>query len=199
MAERERAMGLAILVLGLVVFLAPHTLTAFRAARQDIVDRVGLSTYKAVYSLVSLVGILLIAYGFGHYRATGWIDIWSPPVWTRHLAALLLWPAIVLVVAAYSPGRIKTALKHPFLVGVKLWAVAHLIANCDLGSIMLFGAILAWAVFDRISLKRRTDPGAPPIAVGGMQNDVIAVAAGTVVYILLALYFHPYVIGVPVF
>jgi uncharacterized membrane protein len=192
-------MGLAILVLGLAVFLAPHTLTAFRPERQRIVDRVGLGPYKGIYSLVSLAGIVLIAYGFSLYRSTGWIELWHPPTWTRHLAALLVWPAIVLMVAAYSPGRMKVALKHPFLVGVKLWALAHLTANGDLGSVLLFGSILAWAVFDRISLKRRSDPGAPPIPVGGMQNDVIALAAGTVVYILLALYFHPYVIGVPVF
>ena len=192
-------MGLAILVLGLVVFLAPHVLTAYRTERQRVVDRLGEGPYKIVYSLISAVGIVLIAYGFGVYRSTGWIDVWYPPAWTRHVAAALVWPAIICIVAAYSPGRIKIALKHPFLVGIKLWAVAHLIANGDLGSIILFGAILAWAVFDRISLKRRTDPGAPPIPVGGTRNDVIAVGAGTVVYLLLGLYFHPYVIGVPAF
>lgn len=192
-------MGLALLILGLALFLAPHTLTAFRQARQDVIDRFGLGAYKAGYSVVSVIGVLLAGYGFGLYRATGWIDVWYPPTWLRHLSVLLVWPAIVFLAAAYSPGRIKTALKHPFLVGVKLWALAHLLANGDLGSIVLFGSVLAWAVFDRISLKRRTDPGAPPIPVGGLQNDVIAVSAGTVVYILLALYFHPYVIGVPLF
>jgi uncharacterized membrane protein len=110
-----------------------------------------------------------------------------------------MWPAAVLVVAAYIPGRIKTALKHPMLAGVKLWALAHLIANGDLGSIILFGSILAWAVFDRISLKRRTDPGGPPIPVGGLTNDVLAVIVGTIVYLALAFVFHPVVIGVPVF
>jgi uncharacterized membrane protein len=189
-------MGLAILVVGLALFLGVHTLTALRQTRQDLIDRLGPGTYKALYSVVSLIGVVLAGYGFGLYRATGWIDVWYPPVWMRHLAVLLVWPAIVFMVAAYSPGRIKVALKHPFLVGVKLWALAHLLANGDLGSIVLFGAILAWAVFDRISLKRRTDPGAPPIPVGGPQNDVIAVAAGTIVYIVLALYFHPYVVGV---
>jgi uncharacterized membrane protein len=189
-------MGLAILMIGLAVFLAPHTLTAFRQTRQNIIDRIGLVPYKGIYSIVSLIGVLVAGYGFGLYRASGWIDIWHPPAWTRHLAALLVWPSIILMVAAYSPGRIKVVLKHPFLVGVKLWALAHLLANGDLGSIVLFGAVLAWAVFDRISLKRRTDPGAPPIPVGGLQNDVIAVAAGTVVYIVLALYFHPHVVGV---
>jgi uncharacterized membrane protein len=192
-------MGLAILVLGLAVFLAPHVFTAFRGPRQRVIDRLGESPYKGLYSLVSLIGLILIGYGFARYRATGWIDVWYPPTWTRHITVALVWPAIICIVAAYSPGRIKTALKHPMLVGVKLWALAHLISNGDLGSILLFGLILAWAVFDRITLKRRTDSGSPPIPVGGVKNDVVAIVGGTVVYALLGALFHPYVIGVSAF
>jgi uncharacterized membrane protein len=192
-------MGLAVLVLGLVMFLVPHVFTSMRAARQQLVDSIGEGPYKVVYSLDSAIGIALIAYGFAEYRASGWIDIWYPPAWTRHLTALLVWPAIICIVAAYIPGRIKLTLKHPFLVGIKLWAVAHLIANGDLGSIILFGSILAYAVYDRITLKRRTDPGSLPIPIGGVRNDIIAVVVGTVVYVLLGLLFHPYVIGVPAF
>jgi uncharacterized membrane protein len=120
-------------------------------------------------------------------------------VWTRHLAALLVLPAIILIVASYIRGNIYLKLKHPMLAGVKLWAVAHLMANGDLGSIILFGSILAWAVVDRISLKRRTDSGAPPIPVGGTSNDMIAIGIGAAIYAALGLWFHPYVIGVPVF
>src|ERR1700693_2135658 len=87
-------------------------------------------------------------------------------------------PAVILVVAAYIRGRIYTAVKHPMLAGVKLWAFGHLLANGDLGGIILFGSFLGWAVFDRISLKRRTDTGGPPIPVGGLSNDLIAVAVG---------------------
>jgi uncharacterized membrane protein len=192
-------MGLAILVLGLAVFLAPHTLTALRGPRQGVINRVGLPAFKISYSILSVIGIVLIAYGFGLYRATGWIDVWNPPSWTRHVTAALVWLAIICVVAAYVRGDIYRKLKHPMLVGVKLWAFAHLISNGDLGSIVLFGAILAWAVFDRISLKRRRDAGAPPFPVGGRRNDVIAVVVGTVLYLLLGLYFHPYLIGVPAF
>ena len=107
-------------------------------------------------------------------------------------------PAVIMVVASYIRGRIYTTLKHPMLAGVKLWAAAHLLANGDLGSIILFGSFLAWAVFARISLKRRGDAGAPPIPVGGMTNDLIAVAVGVIAYIALAFAFHPAVIGVPV-
>jgi uncharacterized membrane protein len=192
-------MGLAILILGLAVFLGVHVLVTCRAQRASAIARMGEGAYKGLFSVASLIGIILIAFGFARYRATGWIDVWYPPTWTRHITVALVWPAVVCVVAAYIPGRIKTTLKHPMLVGVKLWAVAHLISNGDLGSIILFGSFLAWAVYDRISLKRRTDPGAPPIPVGGLTNDVLAVIVGTIVYLALAFVFHPVVIGVPVF
>ena len=96
-------------------------------------------------------------------------------------------------------GTRELLTEHPFLVGVKLWAFAHLVSNGDLGSIILFGAILAWAVFDRISLKHRADPGGPPIPVGGRRNDIIAVVGGTILYLALGFLFHPLVIGVPAF
>jgi uncharacterized membrane protein len=150
-------------------------------------------------SLVALVGLVLIGYGFGQYRADDWIELWSPPRWTRYVTEILMWPASIFVVAAYSRGEIWRALKHPMLVGVKTWAVAHLISNGDLGSIVLFGSFLAWAVYDRITLKRRSDPGAPPIPVGGRRNDIIALGVGTLFYLALGLIFHPLVVGVPVF
>jgi uncharacterized membrane protein len=192
-------MGLAIMIFGLVLFIGMHLVTTRREQRAALIARIGEGPYKGLYSLVSIVGVALIVWGFARYRATGWIDVWYPPAWTRHVAALLIWPAAIFFVAPYSPGRIKTALKHPMLVGTKLWAFAHLIANGDLGSIILFASILGWAVADRISLKRRTDPGAPPIPVGGVQKDIIAVVIGTVLYLALGFLFHPYVVGVPAF
>jgi uncharacterized membrane protein len=192
-------MGLAIMILGLAVFIGTHLITTRREQRAALIGRFGEAAYKGLYSVASIIGVILIAYGYSRYRATGWIDVWYPPAWTRHVTVLLVWPAIIMFVAAYSPGRIKTTLKHPMLVGTKLWALAHLMSNGDLGSIILFGSILAWAVVDRISLKRRTDAGAPPIPVGGVTKDVIAVVAGTLIYLALAFWFHPYVIGVPVF
>lgn len=192
-------MGLAVMILGLLVFVAPHVLVTRRDARASVIAAIGEGPYKALFSLVSIIGVILIGWGFARYRASGWIDVWSPPSWTRHLTVALVWPAIVMIVAAYIPGNIKRRLKHPMLAGIKLWALAHLISNGDLGSILLFGGILAWAVFDRISLKSRTDPGAPAIPVGGARQDVIAVIVGTLVYLALGLWFHPWVIGVPVF
>ena len=192
-------MGLAILIIGLLVFLAPHVFVTWRKARAALIARLGELPYRALFGIIAIAGIVLIAWGFADYRAHGLIPVWTPPAWTRHLTALLVWPAIILVTAAYIPGDIKRTLKHPLLAGIKLWAVAHLIANGDLGGMILFGAILAWAVFDRISLKHRSDPGAPPIPVGGRRNDVIAVVVGTILYLALGLVFHPLVIGLPVF
>jgi uncharacterized membrane protein len=193
-------MGLAIMIIGLVVFLGSHTLVTLRPQRTSLIARLGERPYKGLFALVSLVGILLIGYGFGLYRAGGYINIWMPPRWTRHVTELLVWPAMIAIVAAYVPSEIKRVLKHPMLVGVKLWAVAHLISNGDLGSIILFGSILAWAVYDRISLKRRTDAPVPVVATGGgYRNDFIVVVVGTLVYFVLGFWFHPWVIGVPVF
>jgi len=192
-------MGLAIMIVGLAVFLAPHVLTTRRDTRAAVIALIGEGPYKALYALVAIIGVILIGWGFALYRANEWIDVWYPPRWTRDVTLTLMWFSIVFVVAAYIPGNIKRRLKHPMLVGVKLWAVAHLISNGDLGSIILFAAILAWAVFDRITLKRRTDPGAPPIPVGGWRNDIIAVVVGTLLYLALGFYFHPIVVGRPVF
>jgi len=192
-------MGLAILVIGLVVFIAAHVFVACRNQRAAVIARIGEWPYRALLSLVSIVGVVLIGYGFAECRATGWVQIWSPPIWTRHIVVVLMWPASICLVAPYFPGSIKTTLKHPMLVAVKLWAFAHLCANGDLGSIILFGAILAWAVFDRISLKRRSDAGGPPIPVGGRRNDIIAIVVGTILYFALGFLFHPLVVGVPAF
>lgn len=190
-------MGLAILILGLVIFLVPHVFVTRRTARARLIERVGEGPYKIAFSVISAIGIILIAYGFARYRATEWLNLWYPPAWTRHLALQLNWLAMICVAAAYIPGNIKRALKHPMLVGAKLWAFAHLMSNGDLGSVILFGSILAWAVYDRITLKRRSDPGAPPIPEGGWRRDVIALIVGTVVYVAM-LWLHPIVIGVAV-
>jgi uncharacterized membrane protein len=195
----EDTMGLLVMILGLVLFLGIHTLPAQRKPRARLIASWGEGGYKAGFALASLLGLVLIVWGFAHYRATGWIDVWYPPKALKHVTEALMLPAVILVVAAYIRGRIYTALKHPMLAGVKLWAVAHLIANGDLGGIILFGSFLGWAVYDRISLKRRADPGAPPIPVGGFGNDLIAVAVGIVAYLALGFAFHPVVIGVPVF
>ncbi|MBV9456285.1 MAG: NnrU family protein [Bradyrhizobium sp.] len=194
----RNAVGLSVMILGLVLFLGVHMLTTQRDLRSRFIVSWGEGGYKMGYSLVAALGLALIVWGFAHYRATEWVQLWNPPRVLKRLNILLMLPASVLVVAAYIRGQIYATLKHPMLAGVKLWAVGHLLADGDLGGIILFGSFLAWAVFDRISLKRRADAGGPPIPVGGIGNDLIAVLVGVVVFLALAFAFHPVVIGVPV-
>src|SRR4051794_23036242 len=192
---------MTLLILGLILFLGMHAFSMARRPRARLRERLGEGPYKGLYSLVSLVGIVLIAIGFGRYRAAGYIPVWDPPVWTRHLTLLLVWVAFVAFAAAYLPGRIKAALKHPMLAGVKIWAVAHLLANGDLGSILLFGSILAWAVAARISVKRRDvvrDHAGPAAAPAGGRNDFLAVVVGTAAFFVFAIWLHPWLIGVAV-
>jgi len=192
-------MGLVVEILGLVILLGAHVFVTMRKERAAFIAKTGEWPYRGLFALVSIVGIVLVGYGFAWYRAAGLIPVWNPPAWTRQIVVTLMWPASIMVVAAYIPGNIKRVLKHPMLVGVKTWAVAHLCANGDLGGIILFGSVLAWAVYDRITLKYRSDPGAPPIPVGGAKNDIIAIVVGTIFYLALGFVFHPIVIGLPAF
>jgi uncharacterized membrane protein len=191
--------GLAILVAGLVVFIGAHVFVTMRDQRAALIGRIGEWPYKGLLALASIIGLILIGYGFGEYRATDWIDVWYPPRWTYYITQFLMWPASIFVVAAYIRGNIWRTLKHPMLVGVKTWAVAHLISNGDLGSILLFGSFVLWAGYDRLTLKHRADAGAPTIPAGGHRNDIIALVVGTVLYVVLGLVFHPLVVGRAVF
>ena len=188
-------MGL-ILVVGLVAFIGAHVFVSLRGpARRDRAHRGG--PYKGLMSLVSLAGLILVGYGRAIPRRR--LDRCLVAAAMDLLChAALMWPASIFVVAAYIRGNIWRTLKHPMLVGVKTWALAHLISNGDLGSIVLFGSFLAWAVYDRITLKHRTDPGAPPIPVRGRRNDAIALVVGTLLYLGSASS-SIIVVGVPVF
>ena len=186
------------LVLGLLIFLGIHSFAIFAAAgRQSLIERMGVFPWKALYALVAIVGFVLIVQGYAAARLEP-VLLYVPPVWTRHLAALLMLPVFILLLAAYLPGRIKTAAKHPMLLAVKLWAVSHLIANGMLADVVLFGALLAWAVVDRISLKRRA-PGPSLGAPASKLDDVLAIVGGLVLYGVFAFYLHARWIGVAPF
>src|SRR5690242_14509778 len=191
-------MGLGILILGLAVFLVTHVFVSFREARASVIERVGLPLYRGLFAIVSLAGLTLIIWGYAQYRAHDLIQLWSPPAFMRHITVGLVLFATIFIVAAFIPSHITTRLKHPMLASVKTWAFAHLLSNGDLGSILLFGAFLAWGVFARIAAKRRGDLG-PQTAPAGWGNDAIVVVVGIVVYLALGYAFHPAVIGVPVF
>ena len=185
---------MTLLVLGLVLFLGVHSVSIVAPAWRDAVVARHEKAWKAGYALVAIVGFVLIVYGYGLARQSP-VLIYAPPTWLRHLALLLMLPFFTLLLAAYLPGRIKTATKHPMLAATKLWALSHLLANGTLADVLLFGGFLVWAVADRISLKRRPQrpiPGAPPSAA----NDLIAVVGGLALYGLFMWRAHAWLIGV---
>lgn len=187
------------LAVGLLLFLGTHLLTTRRALRADLIARLGANRYKGLYSAVSLAGFVLLIYGYGSYRAQGYVDIWTPPKSLTHVAYLLLLPVFVLL-AAQRPSWIKTKVRHPMLLAIKCWALAHLLVNGDLGSMLMFGGFLAWAVVSRVSLRERErveGSTLQPMAFG--KSDVIALAVGIAAYVVFALWLHPILIGVPVF
>ncbi len=187
---------MSLLILGLVLFLGIHILTTLREPRAALIGCLGEGPYKGLYSLVAAVGLVLIVWGFGRYRSGGYIQIWNPPFAIFHpIALVLLWLAVVALASTYAPpSRIKSILRHPMLVAVKAWALSHLLVNGDLGSLLLFGSLLAWAVYDRIAVKRRGDQGAPIVKSFG-RNDVIVVVIGTIAYAAI-LWLHDSIIGV---
>jgi uncharacterized membrane protein len=172
---------MAILIIGLVLFLGVHSLPFLAPTwRESLQVRIGEVPYKGLASVLNLTGFLLILWGYGLARQEPF-TVYAPPVWTAHLALLILVPVFPLLFAAFLPGRIQTWAKHPMLLAVILWALAHLIANGNLADLVLFGSFLAWSLADRISFMWRTAPpvqGAPP----GKWNDWIALGLGLLLY-----------------
>jgi uncharacterized membrane protein len=185
-----------LLIAGLVLFLGVHSVAIVAPSfRTRTIQRMGEGAWKGLYALISLAGFVLICYGFGLARQAP-VVLYSPPTWLRHLAFLVMLPVFPLLIAAYLPGRIKTAAKHPMLAAVKFWAFAHLLANGSLADVLLFGGFLAWAVVDRISVKRRAMPQVLRTAPPGPWNDAIAVVLGLAVYALLIGWAHVRLFGV---
>lgn len=183
-----------LMLVGLALFVAIHLV----AARRKSGAFAGLdpTLYRIVHGVLAIAGVLMIAYGFGQWRAAGPAQLYDPPVGLRHLALLLMLVACIAAVAALVPSHIKAWLKFPFLVAIKTWALAHLLANGDAATVTLAVVLLAWAVVLRILAKRR---GAPlPVAPSGWWGDLVAVAGGVVLYAVLAFWFHPHIVGVPV-
>ena len=185
-----------LLCMGLVILLAIHLLPANKDLRDGLVARFGAGPYKVFFSLVSLVGLVLIVLGYSKMQALVGSKnpiLWYPPDWTKHVALVLMLPALVLLVASVVPSHIKSLVKHPLLLGVKIWALAHLMANGTLAALVLFGSLLAYAVFDLISVKRRGEEiAAPPESY---VNDVIVVLAGLALYAVMLMWGHQWLIG----
>jgi len=185
------------LVAGLVIFLGVHSIRIVAPGWRDrMIARLGEVPWKLVYSLAALAGFVLIVGGYAAARLEP-VVLYNPPFWLRHVAMLLMLPVFPLLVAAYLPGRIKAAAKHPMLTATKAWALSHLLVNGMLADVLLFGGFLAWAVIDRISAGKRPQP-APSKTPPSIVNDVVAVVVGIVLYVAFAFWAHPRWIGVPV-
>jgi uncharacterized membrane protein len=186
---------MTVLIIGLMLFLGTHAFTMVRGARAAILSNVGAGVYKAVYAGLSVVGLVLIVVGYGLYRQAGPIPIWHPPAFDRHITFLLMLLAFIFLAATNSKTHIRQLIKHPMLTAVKTWAFAHLLIRGDLGSMLVFGSFLAWAVLARISLKRRQEPVAE--FVPSWTNDAITVVIGVAVYGAFLFWLHRWLIGVP--
>ena len=189
---------MTLLLLGLLLLFGPHVLTTLRGPRAALVARLGERRYRGLYALATGLGLVLIVVGYGRYRAAGYVPVYDDTgEWRYHVALALMWPAMVLITATFAAGQITRRVRHPMLLGVGLWALAHLIANGDLGSLLLFGSFLAFALYDRLSLARREARGEVVIRFGSWRNDVVAVAVGTVLY-MGVVFVHPIFVGRPV-
>ena len=192
-------MSMTLLIGGLLLFIGAHLVPTQPALRQALIGRIGEGPYKGAFSLISAVGLVLLVFGYGQMQglARGNPQLWVPPVWTKHLVFLLMVPAMILLVAAYVPSGIRTAVGHPMLIALMLWALGHLLANGDLASVLLFGSFLAYAVYDRISVRHRPSPGPLGKAQGGRVGDAIAIGLGLILYAFMLVWGHAKLIGVP--
>jgi uncharacterized membrane protein len=191
-----------LLVVGLIIFFAVHLVPTSPSLRDGLVDRFGSRVYQIGFSVLSLIGLALIVIGYGKLQMLPGKNpqLWVPPNWTKHIAFAMMLPAMILLVASQVPSRIRTAAKHPMLLAIKIWALAHLIANGRLGALVLFLSFLAFAVYDRISVKRRAAAGravSGPLGnrTGGLGGDLIAIVGGVALYAFMLLYGHQYLIN----
>ncbi|ENO93743.1 hypothetical protein C662_06307 [Thauera sp. 28] len=191
---------MTVLIIGLVLFLCTHSARIVAEDnRAQYIAHYGAAKWKLAYSIVSVIGLVLIVWGYAQARYDP-VYLWFPPVWTRHLAALLLLPAFILLVATYLPGtRMKSALGHPMSAGVKLWALAHLISNGTLADVLLFGSFLVWSIAAFASARKRDRAHGVVRADGALGRDALAVLIGAGVWFVFARYLHAWLFGVAPF
>ena len=188
---------MTVLILGLILFLGTHSVRIFADGwRSAQIARRGAGAWKGLYTIVSLLGFALIVWGYGLARAQP-TALWAPPLWARHLAALLMIFAFILLAAAYVPSNgIKSWVQHPMLLGVKVWALAHLLANHTLADLLLFGSFLVWAVLDFRSARQRDRAAGTVVAHGTLAGTLTAVVAGLAAWALFAFWAHAWLFGV---
>jgi len=183
-------------IAGLLLFFGMHSVGIFApATRERAVARLGDASWKGLFTLVSIIGFVMLVHGYGISRADSTV-LYSPPQSLRYVAALLMLPVFPLLLATYLPGRIKAAVQHPMLTATKAWALAHLLVNGTIVAVLLFGSFLAWAVLDRIAAGRRTVQRRIPGAPASNRNDIIAIAGGLLLYVVFIGWAHQRLFGV---
>jgi uncharacterized membrane protein len=188
------------LIAGLLLFLGVHSTRIFADGWHSRTrERMGAGSFKGLYSLLSLAGLALLVWGYGVARQQP-VVLWNPPVATRHVAALLTVVAFVLLAAAYVPGnQIKARLHHPMVLGVKVWALAHLLANGTLADVLLFSSFLIWAIVLFATSRRRDRRERTVYAAGTAGATGITVVAGVLAWAAFAFWLHRALIGVAPF
>lgn len=186
-----------VLILGLVLFLGTHSVRIFAEPwRSRTLARVGEARWKGAYAVVSLIGFVLLVWGYGLARQQP-VLLWTPPVAMRHIAALLTLVSFVLLAAAYVPGNgLKAKLRHPMVLSVKVWAFAHLLANGTLADLLLFGGFLVWAVLCFRAARGRDRAAGVATSPGRAASTATAVVVGTVAWAVFAFWAHGALIGV---
>ncbi len=188
---------MAVLILGLVLFLGVHsTRIVADGWRTATIARIGEKPWKGLYALASIAGFVLIVWGFGLARRNP-VYLWEAPMGMRHLAGTLLLIAFVLLVATYVPrNSIKARLHHPMVLAVMVWALAHLLANGNLADVVLFGSFLVWAVFSFLAARQRDRVAGTVYLAGTMAATAITVVVGLAFWALFAFWAHGYLFGV---
>jgi uncharacterized membrane protein len=188
---------MTLLILGLLLFLGMHSVRIFGDGwRTAQIAKRGAGAWKGLYTVVSIVGFGLILWGYGLARQQP-VVLWTPQLWARHLAALLMLFSFILLVAAYVPKNgIKSWVHHPMVLSVKVWALAHLLANHTLADLLLFGSFLVWAVLDLRSARQRDRAAGTVYPHGTVAGTLIAVVVGVGVWALFAFWAHAWLFGV---
>lgn len=183
------------LILGSILFFGIHSVQIVKPRiRQETIERWGMTAWKVPYALIAILGLVLIVYGYGLARLASPL-LYTPPTQLRHLALLLLVPVFPLLIAAYAPGRIKAAVRHPMLVATIIWAIAHLLVNGSVADVWLFGLFLLWAAADLASVVSRGTNLAHTLPAS-RYNDLIAIVGGLVLYGLFITHIHRWITGV---
>lgn len=180
---------MAFLLPGLLLFFAAHLVPTLPGLRGSLIARLGEAPYKLAFSLCAAAGLVMIVFGVSIFRGSAAdIQIWTPPLWSRHLVFALMAPAFVLLAAAYIPSRLRDWAGHPMLLAIILWATAHLLANGDRLALLLFGSFLLFALFDRWSVARRAPARRP--AATGWTGDAAALVVGLACWAAVLFWLH---------